>query len=551
MKNKIMSVVAFFIVMAVMTEIAAAYDATVTDHTGTVAATDVFVFPGQQFHWHFQATRISSFVVGTEVDYGLPMKFATPSSAPLPTVTIVTPNSTFPAPSFVPNASNWIDMDSFSDFPPIGCCVPGNVLTTPNDHPDRIIITMDPNSPPGAIYRITIPTTAKNGLDQGAASRNVIIINTSTTLTKTANPTTLTLTPGGSGTVTYTITETNTGNVPITDTLSDPDLNAPAASCTPSNLPATFTLAPSASTTYTCTKTYTDAEQGVHTNTVTATAHPIVDNVTVTNVTVNESANATVNVTTVSTTLTKTANPTNLTLSPGGSGTVTYTITETNNGDVPLMTTVSDPGVPGASCTPPLPDTRRYNPGDSVTFTCTKTYTDSEQGVHTNTVTATANPIVDNETLTNLTFNESASATVNITTTNVSCPSGECKFKTWGLLGNVANPEKKFEMLFFSPIPNGGPQGSMTVEDNNLHMTIESTQVTSIVTSIPAGTGTATGRAHVTGGPHPGDYDFTVNVVDAAHSGTPRGTFEIILQSFPGGYDNKGNLTFGVISIIK
>ncbi len=82
-------------------------------------------------------------------------------------------------------------------------------------------------------------------------------------------------------------------------------------------------------------------------------------------------------------------------------------------------------------------------------------------------------------------------------------------------------------------------------------MTIESTQVTSIVTDKNAGTGTAMGRAHVTGGPHPGDYDFTVNVVDAAHSGTPRGTFEIILSGFPGGYDNSGPLTFGAITIIK
>jgi hypothetical protein len=131
------------------------------------------------------------------------------------------------------------------------------------------------------------------------------------------------------------------------------------------------------------------------------------------------------------------------------------------------------------------------------------------------------------------------------------CPTGDCKFKTWGTLGNVANPEKKFEMLFFSPIPNGGPQGRMKVEDNKLGMTIESTRIDTVVTDKNAGTGTATGRAHVTGGPHPGDYDFTVNVKEAAQSNTPRGTFELILSGFPGGYDNSGPLTFGAISIIK
>ncbi len=133
----------------------------------------------------------------------------------------------------------------------------------------------------------------------------------------------------------------------------------------------------------------------------------------------NGTASRTIHVISPNTTLTKTASPTTLSLGPGGSGMVTYTITEKNTGDVPLNTTVTDPGA-NASCTPSLPDTRQYNPGDSVTFTCTETFTDADNGTHTNTATAVGNPIVfnpeigQNVTVTSINVTETASATVNV-----------------------------------------------------------------------------------------------------------------------------------------
>ncbi len=272
----------------------------------------------------------------------------------------------------------------------------------------------------------------------------------------------------------------------------------------------------------------------------------------------NASASRNIGIFSPNTTLTKTANPSN------GKAPliVNYTYNETNTGNVNLTNVhVTDDGL---AVTPVLKANGKnigdannddlLNPGETWTFTSTTTF--NSPGTFMNTAHGHGNPIVNGKIYQDIDVTdpkfpgEVANATVTVT--NVTpCPTGECKFKTWGLLGNVANPEKKFEMLFFSPIPNGGPQGRMVVEDNKLGMTIESTEITSIVTDKNAGTGTATGRAHVTGGSHPGDYDFTVNVVDAAHSKTPRGTFELILSGFPGGYDNKGNLTFGAISIIK
>ncbi len=404
MKNKITIVTAFLAVMFALTGAASAYDANLMIHPGNVPApNDIPVYPGETFHLHFKASHISANVINTHVTYQAP---------------IITPLAISGLPVGIPSD---IMVTTPSGFTP---------TTDPfvDEEPHEIVITVKPSAPFDAIYKVSIPTAADNGFDDGAASRNLVVISPNTTLTKTASPT--------------------SGIAPLT---------------------------------------------------------------------------------------------------------VTYTITETNTGDVPLDEVVSDPNA--GTCSPPLPDTHTFNLGESRTYTCTKTYT--VPGTYTNTVTASGHPIVfnpitgANETVTNITVNETASATVTVIPPVTPCPTGECKFKTWGLLGNVANPEKKFEMLFFSPIPNGGPQGRMVVEDNKLGMTIESTQVTSIVTDKNAGTGTATGRAHVTGGSHPGDYDFTVNVVDAAHSKTPRGTFELILTNFPGGYDNKGNLTFGAISIIK
>jgi hypothetical protein len=518
----------------------------VATHTGNNAPPEIPVYPGEMFHVHFEMDTIDSATLNHPINY------LTPTVAIVSPPGIGNPSSitlTITNPSFTPSGDPWIDFDPGCCFAPSFPSAP--ITPYPPPHANRILINVANNVPPGARFAINIPTQSLTAGTNGTASRVLRVIAPNTTLTKTASPT--------SGiaplTVTYTITETNTGDVPLDEVVSDPN----AGTCSPP-LPDTHTFNPGESRTYTCTKTYT--VPGTFTNTATASGHPIVfnpltgANETVTNITVNETASATVKVITPNTTLTKTVDKS--TVTPGE--TVTYTYNEKNTGDVnltnvrvdddkcsPVDPVLGSDGIHNIGDTNPMDNL--LNPGETWQFTCKATITNTT----TNTATGHGNPIINGQVSNiDITFPdfpaERAQTTVTIKTP---CPSGECKFKTWGLLGNVANPEKKFEMLFFSPIPNGGPQGSMTVEDNNLNMTIQSTQVTSIVTDKNAGTGTATGRAHVTGGPHPGDYDFTVNVVDAAHSGTPRGTFEIILSGFPGGYDNSGPLSFGAISIIK
>lgn len=171
--------------------------------------------------------------------------------------------------------------------------------------------------------------------------------------------------------VTWTVTVTNTGEVELTNVqVADP--NAPGCGTT-----APITLAAGASRTFTCTQAIT--AQTVNTATVSSNELP------------EKSASATVRTKGVS--ITKTVSEPVVVAGT----TVTWTVTVTNTGDVPLTNLqVADPNAPACGTTAPI----TLNAGASQVLTCTQAISTAT----TNVATVSSNELP----------NKSASANVTI-----------------------------------------------------------------------------------------------------------------------------------------
>jgi uncharacterized repeat protein (TIGR01451 family) len=179
---------------------------------------------------------------------------------------------------------------------------------------------------------------------------------------------------------TYTFTATNTGNVPINNvTIIDPKPGLSPLSCTPTQ-PAN--LAPGAVLGCTATRATTQADLnngGVIANTAIANgssaAGPVSSPPAIAHVQAQQQPTIAI---------VKSASPNSFT-APGQ--TITYTLTVTNTGNVPLSNTqVTDPKLTGLSCTPAQGST--MNPGASKT--CTGTYVTTQADVDFGNTTNTA-----------------------------------------------------------------------------------------------------------------------------------------------------------------
>ena len=170
---------------------------------------------------------------------------------------------------------------------------------------------------------------------------------------------------------TYTFTATNTGDVTINNvTITDPKPGMSPLSCTPAE-PAT--LSPGAVLSCTATRATTQADLntgGVIANTAiangTTVAGPLSSPAAIAHVMAQKQP---------AIAIVQSASPNSFT-APGE--TITYTLTVTNTGNVPLSNTqVTDPKLTGLSCTPPQGST--LDPG--ATKTCTGTYVTTQADV--------------------------------------------------------------------------------------------------------------------------------------------------------------------------
>ncbi len=239
-----------------------------------------------------------------------------------------------------------------------------------------------------------------------------------------------------------------------------------------------------------------------------------------------------------STKLTKEANPTQ---SDNVPTTVNYTYKETNDGFVPL----TNASVEDDNCSPvtyqsgDTNNNKILDPGETWVFTCQKTYTAA--GTYTNN--ATAHGFTPQGV--DITFPaypaERASATVIIT-----IPQKPGKVVGWGNIGPRASPEKTFKIFAYTLFL---PKGTMEVQDNVENLNIVATQIDSVLTDMNATpkTGTIKGMATVNGA---GPYAFTVHVVDAADPGADADMFTIDVSS-PTPYHNSGKLSMGDVNVVK
>jgi uncharacterized repeat protein (TIGR01451 family) len=192
----------------------------------------------------------------------------------------------------------------------------------------------------------------------------LIIQETGLALTKSAGPEV-------DGVIAYTYTVTNTGNVTLANvSITDDRIPSAAIDCDPNTAGVQSTIAAFAwDASVTCTATYTvtrpDRQVGSVTNT--ATANGAFDGEAI----VSAAASQTVTVEREfpQLTLTKEASaPAN----PALNDTISYTLTATNTGNVPLIAvTITDPSLTDLDCERPLP----VNLAVDETVTCTGTHT--------------------------------------------------------------------------------------------------------------------------------------------------------------------------------
>jgi hypothetical protein len=211
--------------------------------------------------------------------------------------------------------------------------------------------------------------------------------------------------------VLYTYNETNDGNVPLTGVSVTDDSCAPVVLVS-GDVANPGVLDPGESWVFTCTVVLTTA--GTYTNTAIASGTTLNGRVVTYNQTsqtgdADEIANATVTVTSEECTiLTKTADKT--IVEPGD--TITYTITEFNCGTAPIgsvVVTDSYKGDLGAPSSGDAVNPGVLDPGETWTWTYTRTVTAEDSCPINNNVTATGVNLVKDEDATP----ENATATVN------------------------------------------------------------------------------------------------------------------------------------------
>lgn len=246
------------------------------------------------------------------------------------------------------------------------------------------------NSPPGGSTNLSAGSDAFTLASNTTVTYNDEQVAQGLTITKSASPTAF----SSVGTVlTFTFVVTNTGSSPLPNVLvTDPLPGLSAITCTPYANPIPSLAAHQS---VTCTATYTvtqaDLDNGIVSNTVTATSANPVGEVT---------ASATASVPGVQVPgiqLDKTANLDDITQV---GQVITYTFAVTNTGNVTLTNVlVADPlpGLSAITCTPysnPIPS---LAPGQTVTCTATYTVTavDLQLGGVSNTATATGTSPTD------------------------------------------------------------------------------------------------------------------------------------------------------------